>query len=160
MISRIYRSLLTISLVSFFSFVLSFGLAIENSWATPFSQLIAPSATQISTMDRVKAVTKNLEGKAQEAIGNVTGNPKDQIAGKAKQAEANVRNSVENVKDNVNLPERVKATTKNLEGKAQEVIGNATGDRKDQIVGRAKQVESNGRNLLEDAKEVVKGLFE
>jgi uncharacterized protein YjbJ (UPF0337 family) len=157
-ISQIYRALLTISLISFFSFVLSFGIAVEDSWAaTPFAQLVASSHTQVAVMDRAKAVTKDLEGKAQEAIGNVTGDPKDLVVGRAKQAEANVRQMSENVKDS--LPERVKAIAKNLEGKTQEAIGDVTGDRKDQIVGRAKQVESNGRNLLEDAKETVKGLF-
>lgn len=48
---------------------------------------------------RVKADAKEFEGKTQESIGNVTGNKGDQLAGKAKQAEAKVRNAVEDVKD-------------------------------------------------------------
>jgi uncharacterized protein YjbJ (UPF0337 family) len=55
----------------------------------------------MSTEDRAKATGKNLEGKAQEAVGNVTGNPDDKAKGKAKQAEAETRNAVENVKDAV-----------------------------------------------------------
>ncbi|MFM7428005.1 MAG: CsbD family protein [Elainella sp.] len=55
----------------------------------------------MSTEDRAKATAKNLEGKAQEAMGNVTGNPDDKAKGKAKQAEAETRNAVENVKDAV-----------------------------------------------------------
>ena len=51
--------------------------------------------------DKAKAAAKNVEGKAQEAWGNVTGDPADQAAGKAKQAEAEVRQGVEDVKDNV-----------------------------------------------------------
>ena len=50
---------------------------------------------------RAKAVTKNIEGKAQEAIGKATGNRQDQVAGKAKQVESQVRNAVEDVKDTV-----------------------------------------------------------
>jgi uncharacterized protein YjbJ (UPF0337 family) len=152
MISQIYRSLLTIGLISCLSFFLVFGLVIDNSWAN-----ISP---QIATIERVKAVAKDLEGKTQEAIGNVTGDAKNQIAGKAKQAEANMRNATEDVKDNLKSPEHLKATAKSLEGKTQEAIGNVTGDRKDQFSGKAKQVEAKTRNLLEDATDKVKGMFE
>lgn len=55
----------------------------------------------MSTEDKIKATAKNVEGKVQEAVGNITGNPDDKAEGKAKQAEANVRHSVENVKDDV-----------------------------------------------------------
>ncbi len=55
----------------------------------------------MSIEDRAKATAKNVEGKVQEGIGKVTGNPEDEAAGKAKQAEAQVRHSVENVKDNI-----------------------------------------------------------
>lgn len=51
--------------------------------------------------DKAKAAGKNIEGKAQEAWGNVTGDPEDKAEGKAKQAEAEVRQGVEDVKDNV-----------------------------------------------------------
>lgn len=55
----------------------------------------------MSTEDRVKATLKNIEGKAQEMVGEITGNPDDQAEGKAKQAEANVRHTIENAKDEV-----------------------------------------------------------
>lgn len=51
--------------------------------------------------DKAKAAAKNIEGKAQEALGNVTGSPEDKAEGKAKQAEGEVRQGVEDVKDNV-----------------------------------------------------------
>ncbi|TVQ18440.1 MAG: CsbD family protein [Leptolyngbya sp. DLM2.Bin15] len=51
--------------------------------------------------DKAKAAAKNVEGKLQETKGNVTGDPKDQLEGKAKQAEASVRHTGENVKDEV-----------------------------------------------------------
>jgi uncharacterized protein YjbJ (UPF0337 family) len=52
-----------------------------------------------ATAGRTKAAAKEFEGKTQESIGNVTGNQGDRLAGKAKQAEAKVRNAVEDVKD-------------------------------------------------------------
>ncbi|NJK37167.1 MAG: CsbD family protein [Oscillatoriales cyanobacterium RM1_1_9] len=55
----------------------------------------------MSIEDRAKATAKNLEGKAQEAMGEVTGDPKDKVAGQAKQDQAKVEHSVEDVKDQV-----------------------------------------------------------
>ncbi|MGQ4646454.1 CsbD family protein [Lyngbya aestuarii] len=55
----------------------------------------------MSTEDRLRATAKNIEGKAQEIVGEVTGNPEDKAQGKAKQAEARVQHSVENVKDEI-----------------------------------------------------------
>jgi uncharacterized protein YjbJ (UPF0337 family) len=55
----------------------------------------------MSLEDRAKATAKNVEGKAQEAMGNVTGDPEDKAKGKAKQAESEVRHGVEDVKDDV-----------------------------------------------------------
>ncbi|TVQ47745.1 MAG: CsbD family protein [Gloeocapsa sp. DLM2.Bin57] len=55
----------------------------------------------MSLKNRAKATAKNIEGKIQESIGNLTGDPKDQLEGKAKQAEAKVRHTNEDVKDEV-----------------------------------------------------------
>ena len=55
----------------------------------------------MSTEDRAKATAKNIEGKAQEALGNVTGDKEDQAKGKAKQAEASAQHAVEDGKDAV-----------------------------------------------------------
>ncbi len=51
--------------------------------------------------DKAKATGKNIEGKAQEALGNITGDPETQAEGKAKQAESQVRHAAEDVKDKV-----------------------------------------------------------
>jgi uncharacterized protein YjbJ (UPF0337 family) len=53
----------------------------------------------MSIKDRAEAAAKNVEGKIQEGVGEITGNPEDKLEGKAKQAEANVQNTVENIKD-------------------------------------------------------------
>ena len=53
----------------------------------------------MSIEDRINATVKNVEGKVQEAVGEVTGNPKDKAEGQEKQTEAQVQHSVENVKD-------------------------------------------------------------
>ncbi|NJO93679.1 MAG: CsbD family protein [Hydrococcus sp. RM1_1_31] len=55
----------------------------------------------MSTEDRANATGKNIEGKAQEMMGNITGDPKDKAEGKAKQSEAQARHAAEDVKDEV-----------------------------------------------------------
>jgi uncharacterized protein YjbJ (UPF0337 family) len=51
--------------------------------------------------DKAKAAAKNIEGKAQEFKGKVTGDTKDELEGKAKQGEARARNAAEDAKDEV-----------------------------------------------------------
>ena len=52
----------------------------------------------------------------------------------------------------MSLEDRVKATAKNIEGKVQEAVGNATGDPQAQAEGQAKQAEAAGRHTVEDVK--------
>lgn len=56
----------------------------------------------MSLEDKAKAVAKNVEGKVQEAVGNITGDPQDQAEGKAKQAQAEAQHTTEKVKDKAN----------------------------------------------------------
>lgn len=118
-----------------------------------------PNPLQLAMTNRVEIMAKDLEGKTQAAIGNITGDPKDQIMGKAKQAESQVRTTAEDLKDQVQPKGRAKAVTKNFEGKAQEAVGNITGNSSDQIMGKAKQAESQGLHLVEDAKDIIQNIF-
>jgi uncharacterized protein YjbJ (UPF0337 family) len=53
----------------------------------------------MSAEKRVEATAKNIEGKIQEVVGEITGNPQHKAEGQAKQAEAQVTHTVENIKD-------------------------------------------------------------
>lgn len=53
----------------------------------------------MSLEDRANAVAKNVEGKIQEAAGDLTGDTKMKAEGQAKQAQASAMHTVENVKD-------------------------------------------------------------
>ncbi|NEQ77790.1 MAG: CsbD family protein [Okeania sp. SIO2C9] len=53
----------------------------------------------MTTEDRVQATLKNIEGKAQEMLGEITGNPEDKAEGQVKQDEAKAKHIVENAKD-------------------------------------------------------------
>ena len=137
---------LTISLALFLATSIGFGVGSTDSWAATKSQI------QIASMNRVEAITKNIEGKAQEALGNLTGNPNDQIAGKAKQAQSQASNAVEDIKDKTQLQGRTKAVAKNIEGKFQEAKGKVTDNSQDRVDGQAKQIESQARNTVENVK--------
>jgi uncharacterized protein YjbJ (UPF0337 family) len=49
--------------------------------------------------DRLDATAKNLQGKAQEAWGEVTGDPQQKLEGKEKQVEAAAEHTKEDLKD-------------------------------------------------------------
>jgi uncharacterized protein YjbJ (UPF0337 family) len=55
----------------------------------------------MSLKDRAEATAKNIEGKVQEVLGDLTGDPKAQAEGQEKQVEAKVLHTIENVKDEV-----------------------------------------------------------
>lgn len=55
----------------------------------------------MSLKDRAKATAKNIEGKVQQALGDLSGDPKTQSEGREKQSEARVRHMIEDVKDEV-----------------------------------------------------------
>jgi uncharacterized protein YjbJ (UPF0337 family) len=58
------------------------------------------SVTKIMTIEnRVEATAKNIEGKIQEAVSEVTGNQKDKLEGQAKQDEASAIHMKEDLKD-------------------------------------------------------------
>jgi len=55
----------------------------------------------MSIENRAEATGNNLEGKAKEALGNITGDPETQGEGKAKQAESKIQHGAEDIKDKV-----------------------------------------------------------
>ena len=88
-----------------FSFLVLMTVPLLSSPAQASSGFIVrtPALTLAVSAGRVKADAKEFEGKTQESIGNVTGNQGDRLAGKAKQGEANVRNTVEDIKDKAGM---------------------------------------------------------
>ncbi|MBV9386353.1 MAG: CsbD family protein [Chroococcidiopsidaceae cyanobacterium CP_BM_ER_R8_30] len=53
----------------------------------------------MSLEERAKAVAKNVEGKVQEALSDITGDPKDKVEGQAKQDQAAAIHTKEDIKD-------------------------------------------------------------
>jgi uncharacterized protein YjbJ (UPF0337 family) len=92
-LQALYRFFLATSLAVLLATTIAFGFNAGDSWARPLpASLISLTQLQIATMSQAKAITKNIEGKAQEVMGNVTSTPNDQMMGKAKQVESQNRN--------------------------------------------------------------------
>jgi uncharacterized protein YjbJ (UPF0337 family) len=163
-----------ISLRKITQFLLSAGLmmaiAVTANLALGSQNAQAATSANLTTTEiawgfgnRAEATAKEVEGKVQESVGNLTGDRQDEIMGKAKQAQGQVRNAAEDVKtsiqDNVDLEGRAKAVQKNVEGKLQETAGQVTDTPEDQVMGKAKQSESQVRNTVEDVKSAAQDLL-
>jgi uncharacterized protein YjbJ (UPF0337 family) len=70
-----------------------------SSTRSKFSRFKYKKDSDMSLQDKAKAAAKNVEGKVQEAAGDLTDNHEAQAKGKAKQAQAKVSQKVEDVKD-------------------------------------------------------------
>lgn len=53
----------------------------------------------MSLEERARAIAKNVEGKVQEVMSEVTGNPQDEVEGRAKQKQAAAIHAKEDIKD-------------------------------------------------------------
>lgn len=53
----------------------------------------------MSIENRAEAVAKNVEGKIQEAVSEITGDPQDRVEGQAKQDQAEAMHLKEDLKD-------------------------------------------------------------
>jgi uncharacterized protein YjbJ (UPF0337 family) len=116
--SKARKFLLIISLVLLMVTFTAF--ASESSVATTL--LNKPiSLDQIASMNRVEAITKDIEGKVQEGIGNVTGDKKDQFMGKMKQEESKARHTIEDIKD-ADLQQQYRTTDKNAKETIEDTI--------------------------------------
>jgi uncharacterized protein YjbJ (UPF0337 family) len=126
------RFFFTIGLVLLLGSLTAFT-AKESLAATFLTQPISLAPTQIATMNRVEAIGKDIEGKAQETMGKITGNQEDQVMGKVKQAESKVRNTVEDVKS-ASRQQRAK-----IEGQVKRSMDNS--------IANDKATENQYRNL-------------
>ncbi len=109
-----------------------------------------------------KAAAKTVESKVQDVVAKVTGDPKDQVSAKVKQAEAaasragaDAQGHLDDLGDN-SLGDKAKNGLLNAEGRVQDTIGRLTDSPEDQIAGKVKQAEATARNAVSDAKDKVK----
>ena len=110
---------LTASLTIILATAMAFGLASEETWAvtSPASALRQPP-TQIAFWFQAKEKIQNVEGKAEEAIGDITSDAKVQAEGKAKQFKAKTLEGISNSIVNSNY--KPDGKTKKVENQIRE----------------------------------------
>ncbi|MDG2990160.1 CsbD family protein [Candidatus Synechococcus calcipolaris G9] len=80
---------------------ITFNFGNTDSWAAELPLQSTGSSIQIATQNQARANQKELEGKVQEGFGKATNNRQEQLIGKSKQVESQVRNAIEDVKNNI-----------------------------------------------------------
>jgi uncharacterized protein YjbJ (UPF0337 family) len=119
-LQQLLSSFLAMSIAVVLTTIPVFGFGAADSWVVAsLTQLNSQPQAEIATMSRAEKITKNIDGKAQGVIGNMTGDSKDQLNGKAKLAKREARNAAADVKDEAKLKKSAKAVTKNIEDKAK-----------------------------------------
>jgi uncharacterized protein YjbJ (UPF0337 family) len=131
LLQRFRDFFLTIGLAVMLAVVIAFGFGSANSWAATLLTQAISQPPQMATMNRAKAMAKNLEGKAQEEIGDLTGDRQTQVAGQAKQ----------------------------WEGKTQKAIDYSIENPGYQPGGKTKQAERQDRAVIEDIEAQVREDF-
>jgi hypothetical protein len=82
------RFLINTSLVVMLASIITFGLGATDSWATNSLTQISPQPLAEISMNGAEKMVKNLEEKAQEAMGKFKGSPKAEAEENAKEFKA------------------------------------------------------------------------
>lgn len=121
---------LSASLMIILATALALGFASEETWAvTSRASVIHQPPTQIAFWFQAKENIKNAEGKAEEAIGDITGNAKVKAGGKATQFKAKTLEGMNNSIVNSNYQPSGK--TKKVEGKIREATQDIKAEARD-----------------------------
>jgi uncharacterized protein YjbJ (UPF0337 family) len=118
---KIRQFVIAVNLVFLVMSITLFGFNVDRS--------LAANKSEGWGWGKAQVVTEDIEGKIQETAGNITGSPKDQMMGKAKQVESKARdaaNAVDDVKDK--MKGKSNAALKSAERKLQQTAGNTTGN--------------------------------
>jgi uncharacterized protein YjbJ (UPF0337 family) len=112
--------------------VIVFSFTSGESWAaTSFTPGVIPLNPQIAAMNQAKVMSKKAEGKAEEALGKMTGDLKTQATGKAKQLKVKTQEGLDNSIVNpdyqpsgkIRQPEKeIRQATDDLEAQAREKL--------------------------------------
>lgn len=126
LLKQIRSLFVSISLAVFLSAIMVFGT--ESSLATIAFTPIVSQAHYIATASQDNAA-KNIEGKAQEALGKLTGNRQTESAGKEKQFKAKTLEGLNNSLVNPNYkPSGKSDPTENLAREATKDVENQIRD--------------------------------
>jgi len=129
-LQQIRRFFVTIILTIMLTTAMAFGLVSEETWAATSPTLaISQPPTQIAFWFQAKENIKNAEGKAEEAIGDITSNAKVQAEGNAKQFKAKTLEGMNNSIVNPNY--QPGGQTKKVESKIREATQDIKAEARD-----------------------------
>ncbi|MGB2926743.1 MAG: CsbD family protein, partial [Limnothrix sp.] len=144
---------------------LAFGFNVESSSAAPLS-VASSSNVQgelVAFWDSAKNKAIEDKGKIQEILGEAENNPALKAKGQLKQVDGKARDAVSDVvRSGAQLENRAKARSlkTNVEGKIQSKMGDMNGSIGDQVVGGAKQLESDAINAVENLKDMAQDVLD
>ena len=90
--------------------------------------------------NRITGAAKDIGGKVQGAVGDLTGSRRDSVEGRAREAAGQAENLYGQAKDTVrDAAEQVADTARDLGGKVRDAVGNLVGS--DDVEGRARRAQ-------------------
>jgi uncharacterized protein YjbJ (UPF0337 family) len=105
--------------------------------------------------DRITGTAKELGGKVQGAVGDLTGSRRDSVEGRAREAQGAAENVYGQVKDTVrDAAEHVADTARDIGGKVRDAVGNIVGS--EDIEDRARRAQGAASDTYDRAERSVR----
>ena len=105
--------------------------------------------------DRITGTAKELGGKVQGAVGDLTGSKRDAVEGRAREAQGTAENLYGQAKDAVrDGVDQVADTARELGGKVRDTVGNLVGS--GEVGDRARQAQGAAGETYERAERAVR----
>ncbi|EGO2635460.1 CsbD family protein [Enterococcus faecalis] len=113
----------------------------------------------VNKMQKINANKDSVKGKAKELAGDVVGNEKLQAEGTVDQVVGASKEVLEDLKESVSSVFSSGATDK-VAGKAKEVTGEVTGDKKQEVEGLIDQATGDTKKVADKAKDKAENVVE
>ncbi|TXM68843.1 CsbD family protein [Methylobacterium sp. WL69] len=105
--------------------------------------------------DRITGAAKELGGKVQGAVGDLTGSKRDSVEGRAREAQGTAENLYGQAKDTVrDAADHVADTARDLGGRVRDTVGNLVGS--GDVEDRARRAQGAAADTYERAERSVR----
>jgi uncharacterized protein YjbJ (UPF0337 family) len=105
--------------------------------------------------DRITGAAKELGGKVQGAVGDLTGSKRDSVEGRAREAQGTAENLYGQAKDTVrDAAEHVADTARDIGGKVRDTVGGLSGS--DDVEDRARRAQGAASDTYERGERYVR----
>ncbi|GJE59590.1 CsbD family protein [Methylobacterium trifolii] len=105
--------------------------------------------------DRITGAAKELGGKVQGAVGDLTGSERDSVEGRAREAQGTAENLYGQAKDRVrDVAEHVADTARDIGGKVRDTVGGLVGS--DDVEDRVRRAQGAASDTYERGERYVR----